>query len=116
MDRSTWKNTEREWSRWLGGERVPVTGRQRGDVPDIRHPNFSVEVKAGNVLSVRLQQGMKQAEAALKEGQMALLCVSHTQKGKRDRNHMVVMPLVDWLKLATMAGVQLGDHPVKVED
>ena len=40
MDKSTWKKWERWWADALGGDkvnaqRIPVTGRQSGDVPDV---------------------------------------------------------------------------------
>lgn len=34
--RRAWKRDESEIARLLGGERVPVTGRQRADVPGWR--------------------------------------------------------------------------------
>lgn len=38
MKTSTWKNVEMNIARYLGGARVPVTGRTRGSAPDIdRH-------------------------------------------------------------------------------
>jgi len=37
MSRATWKRTERSIAGIIGGERVPVSGRQRGDQPDVRH-------------------------------------------------------------------------------
>ena len=30
-----WKTAERAWGAFLGGKRVPVTGRARGDAPDV---------------------------------------------------------------------------------
>jgi hypothetical protein len=32
-----WKQAERRIADLLGGQRIPVTGRQRGDTPDIEH-------------------------------------------------------------------------------
>ena len=47
-----WKQIERDWANELIArptnatvERVPVTGRHSGDVPDIQHPYFAIEVK-----------------------------------------------------------------------
>ncbi len=37
MSRATWKRTERNIAGLIGGERVPVSERQRGDQPDIAH-------------------------------------------------------------------------------
>ncbi len=46
MSERAWKRTERAIAARLGGVRVPVSGRQRGDAPDIAHPTFAVEVKS----------------------------------------------------------------------
>ena len=40
-----WKQTERKVAALLGGQRVPVSGRGRGDAPDIDHTWLAVEVK-----------------------------------------------------------------------
>ena len=39
-----WKATERAIAARLGGRRVPITGRQRGDVPDVAHPAFAMRL------------------------------------------------------------------------
>jgi len=40
-----WKATERRIAALLGGRRVPVSGRGRGNAPDIAHPWLALEVK-----------------------------------------------------------------------
>ena len=45
MTDKSWKATGRAVAARPGGERVPVTGRQRGDVPDVAHGWLSIEVK-----------------------------------------------------------------------
>lgn len=40
-----WKTAERRIAAILGGRRVPVSGRGRGDGPDIAHPLLSIEVE-----------------------------------------------------------------------
>ncbi len=45
MSQSTWKRTERDIAGIIGGERVPITGRTRGDTPDVWHDRLAVEVK-----------------------------------------------------------------------
>jgi hypothetical protein len=42
----SWKVCERRIAVELGGCRVPVSGRARGDNPDIEHPTLSIEVKS----------------------------------------------------------------------
>lgn len=64
--RSRWKAVEREVAADFGGKRVPITGRARGDVPDIDCPNYSVEVKAGRTAlsAAKIRQAQDQARAA----------------------------------------------------
>ena len=38
MSDTRWKATERRIAALLGGRRVPVSGRGRGDQPDVAHP------------------------------------------------------------------------------
>ena len=66
MDRSVWKNWERKVAEWFGGDevnakRIPVTGRQSGDVPDVETIKFAIEVKAGKVVSSRTLKAVDQA-------------------------------------------------------
>ncbi len=49
---------------FFGGKRVPVTGRQRGDVPDVEHEWLAIEVKSRNDVPFWLSEAMNQAEAA----------------------------------------------------
>jgi len=56
-----WKNTERGIARLLGGERVPVSGRQRGDVPDVKHACLSIECKHRKALLAWLYEALDQA-------------------------------------------------------
>jgi len=43
---------------------VPITGRQRGDVPDISHNWLSVEVKYRKTLPDWIKDAMSQAKAS----------------------------------------------------
>ena len=100
MNRSTWKRHEREWADMLGGKRVPVSGRQRGDQPDIQHPRFSVEVMAGLVLSTRVLTAMEQAIAAMKDGQTPIVCISNRKKGGQNTSaKYVLMRAEDFVNL-----------------
>ncbi len=45
MGDKRWKATERKIAALLGGRRVPVSGRGRGDAPDIARPWLALEVK-----------------------------------------------------------------------
>ena len=64
-----WKACERRVAELLGGRRVPVSGRQRGDTPDVLHEWLSIEVKFRRRLPAWIEVAMKQAEASAKEGQ-----------------------------------------------
>ncbi len=110
MTRSRWKEIERWWALQLGGRRVPVTGRQRGDAPDVEHPRYSIEVKAGKVLSERLGMGIRQAMAAAVGTQKTpLLCISHSNGQGKASDHYVMLRLNDWMDL-------MGDGPEDIDD
>jgi hypothetical protein len=102
---TAWKSAERAWGAFLGGKRVPVTGRARGDAPDVGPAEegqdwpWSIEVKYGKVLSSRTRMAMVQALAAAKEGQTPLVCITHREKGKRDNEHYVVLRAIDFANL-----------------
>ena len=109
--RGSWKRSEREVAKRLGGRRVPVSGRGRGDVPDIDHELFSVEVKHWSAFPVKLLKAMEQAVAA-KKGDRVPLVVLH----KADTHHdldLCIMFLKDFGEMVdnylTM-GVCLSDY------
>ena len=61
-----WKESERKMAKELGGERVPISGRQRGYAPDIKHDRFAIEHKYGQrILSSRLKEALDQADASV---------------------------------------------------
>ena len=91
MKREAWKQQERNWADMLGGKRVPVSGRQRGDQPDVAHPDYSIECKAGAVLSTRVLDGMEQAIAAMKDGQTPIVCISNRKKGGQNTSAKYVL-------------------------
>lgn len=68
-----WKACERRIAELLGGRRVPVTGRQRGDTPDIEHEALSIEVKSRKSLPAWLMGALSQAQAASKNGKMPVV-------------------------------------------
>ena len=80
MSERTWKRVEREIADLLGGTRVPITGRQRGDVPDIEQPWFAVEVKHRKQLPVFMHEAMEQAEAAAEGTDKIPLVVFHEKR------------------------------------
>jgi hypothetical protein len=61
-----WKACERKVAALLGGRRIPVSGRGRGDNPDIHHELFSIEVKSRKTIPAWLEDAMRQAEVSVK--------------------------------------------------
>ena len=75
-----WKSCERRVARYIGGERVPITGRQRGDVPDIKHNWLSPEVKYRKAVPEWIKDAMRQAEAASNPRQLPVVIL--VEKGQ----------------------------------
>ncbi len=97
MPDKTWKRVEREIAAILGGERVPVSGRQRGDAPDIRHQWLSLEVKHRKTLPNWIFDALDQAQKS-KAGQQLPVAILHG-KGMGYKKSLVVIELddfVDW--------------------
>lgn len=90
-----WKAAERRIASALGGERVPVSGRARGDRPDVAHPSLSVEVKTRERLPSWLLDAVAQATAAAKAHQTPV-AVLHAC-GTRYDDALVVVRLRDFL-------------------
>lgn len=97
MNRNEWKQSERDMALALGGKRVPVTGRGRGNVPDIEHPTFAIEHKAGRVLPERMTEAWKQAlAAAAGTDKTPIVTIDHRPGPGRPRQCYVMVRLQDW--------------------
>jgi hypothetical protein len=92
MTDKLWKQHERAVAALLGGTRVPITGRQRGDVPDVAHDSLSIECKHRESIPKWITTAMEQAEASIKDPGQVPIAVIHT-KGQRRENDLVVMRL-----------------------
>jgi hypothetical protein len=90
-----WKACERRVVTLLGEKRVPVSGRARGDNPDIRHESLSIEVKSRKAIPGWLEDAVAQAEAASREEQLPVV-VLH-QDGRRYTECLVVLRLKDFV-------------------
>ncbi len=90
-----WKRTERRVAELLGGERVPVTGRQRGSAPDIQHAFWSPEVKHRKKLPDWLLDALAQAEASKRDDQLPIVILH--EAGQRHANDLVVLRLSDFV-------------------
>ena len=95
MAEKTWKHTERKIADLLGGQRVPVTGRGRGDAPDIRHDWIAPEVKHRKLLPAWLLDALSQARASARNGQLPI-AVLHPHNGRHSED-LVVMSLGDFI-------------------
>ena len=93
---TAWKATERAIAKLVGGVRVPITGRQRGDVPDIDHPWLALEVKHRKVVPYWIFNAMEQAEAC-NPGYKLPMAVIHKQ-GDRYLDALCVVRLKDFLE------------------
>ena len=97
MSRKTWKDTERAIAGRLNGQRVPVSGRARGDAPDIAHPRLALEVKHRKSLPAWLHEAMAQAVACAGKDQTPV-AILHEHGGRHDRD-LCVLRLVDLQRL-----------------
>jgi len=94
---TTWKNTERKIAAIVGGERVPITGRQRGSAPDVAHEWLGIEVKHKANLPAWLHDAMAQAVACSDNGEKLPIVILH-EKGRRHDDDFVVVKLSDFVK------------------
>lgn len=93
MSRQTWKATERALAARLGGQRVPVSGRARGDAPDIAHPRLSIECKHRQSLPAWLRGTMAQAVACAGPDQIPV-AILH-EHGSRHDGDLCILRLAD---------------------
>ena len=113
--RGSWKRLERVHARIFGGERVPVTGRARGEAPDVFTKEFAIEVKMRAKLPALLEDAMDQAVKSVRGDQLPLVVIH--KKGQRVDNDYVVMRLKDFQKMRggdTSAGRKVhekSEHP-----
>lgn len=91
---TTWKSVERAIAAYLGGQRVPITGRIRGSAPDVAHDWLSIEVKHRRELPAWLYDAMMQAMAA-KRGEQLPVVILH-ERGRRHDDDLVMIRLKDF--------------------
>lgn len=94
MADKAWKRCERRVAKYIGGERVPVTGRQRGSAPDIEHLWLSPEVKYKQKMPDWIRDAMSQAKASARPSQMP--CVILCQAGEDVGKSWIVFELHDF--------------------
>ncbi len=91
--RRQWKKVESKVAEFIGGRRVPVTGRQRGDAPDIEHNWLSVEVKHRSAIPTYLKEGMQQAVASAHPRQLPVVILA--PKGAKVEDYLFCVRLGD---------------------
>ena len=92
--RAWWKEWERKIAKYVGGVRVPITGRSRGDAPDIDHNWLAIEVKAKNKLPKYLFEARAQSEACAEINQLPVQI--YAEKGMSVGDCFIVMRLSDF--------------------
>jgi hypothetical protein len=92
-----WKQAERRIAAILGGRRIPVSGRGRGDSPDIEHPRVFVEVKARASFPAWLEDALRQAEVSAVQGKTPV-AVLHPDRA-RYSDALVVCRLSEFAEL-----------------
>lgn len=99
MAEKPWKKTERSIARWLNGKRVPITGRQRGDAPDVAHRTLSIEVKHRKKVPGYkfIRDALAQAIASKKSEDQVPVLITH-EAGIRHRHDLVIMYLEDFVR------------------
>lgn len=97
MPDKTWKKVERKVAELLGGVRVPVTGRGRGDMPDVLHGILAIEVKHRDALPDWILDAMRQAEAS-RRGEQIPVVILH-QKGMAYEDSLTIVRLSDMIAL-----------------
>jgi hypothetical protein len=96
-----WKQVERRVASYLGGVRVPVSGRhQRGYAPDVEHSQLSIEVKDRQKGGIPkwLKDAMAQAIASLKNESQIPVSILH-EKQMRIEDCYVLLTLRDLKRL-----------------
>ncbi len=102
-----WKQAERRIAAILGGRRIPVSGRGRGDNPDIEHPRLSVEVKSHASFPAWLESALRQAEFSATEGKTPAVVLHRDRRPYRDA--LVVVRLGEFAELVGSAGANVRD-------
>lgn len=93
----TWKSAERKIAALLGGERIPITGRARGNAPDIQHDTLSLEVKHWKKFPAWLLDAMDQAEKSATSDQIPTV-ILHEANSAYDKS-LTIMPLFGTIRL-----------------
>lgn len=94
MADKAWKAAERRVAKYVSGERVPITGRQRGDAPDIEHRWLSIELKYRKNLPAWFKDAMNQAELSARTRQLPVVIM--IEKGQPVGEAFIMCKLKDF--------------------
>ena len=94
MADKAWKAWERKIAKYIGGERVPVTGRARGSAPDIDHAWMSIEVKLRKSLPKWQHDAMAQAIASAQGNQSPVVIMA--ESGMEVGDAWIMLQLREW--------------------
>ncbi len=90
----SWKTCERRVAEELGGRRAPVSGRARGDAPDVATPSLAAEVKSRKALPRWIENAPAQAEAPARKPQLPIVVLHEDER--RYADSLVVLRLADF--------------------
>lgn len=99
MKRGSWKRAERAIAARIGGERIPVTGRQG---PDIAHGRLAPEVKSRGKVPQYLYDWLAQARAGAPPGRLPVV-IMHAA-GRPHAGDLVILALGDLAELLGVSG------------
>ena len=98
MTDKRWKKHELKTAEALGGERIPITGRQRGSAPDVAHDALSIECKQRQVIPKWINEAMEQAQASIKSPEQVPIVVIHGT-GMKYEDDYVMLTMKDFKKI-----------------
>lgn len=104
MPEKNWKRTEREFAKYFGGKRVPITGRNRGSAPDIAHEHLAIEVKYRQNLPAWILDALDQANAS-KVTDKQLPVVLFRKERQKLKTCAVMLTASDFKMLLRKAGM-----------
>lgn len=120
-DPQTWKASERRMAQILGGQRIPVSGRERGYAPDIdgvavAGRRLAIEHKYGQrILSARVNEAFAQAKAAAHSSRdIPMVTVEETGHGHKNIR-VIIMDAVQFAEMVMWYEAQVAELTERVD-
>lgn len=114
MPEKTWKQVERKVAEYFGGRRVPITGRTRGDVPDVRANGLCIEVKERQAFPKWVENAMEQATMAGEAGQIPIVFLH--RYGDDYDNGIVMLHASHFRELLALYNIVSADSPTTIAE